>query len=186
MAPAASFKASRISGYAPLDVNFANNSRKATSYLWSFGDSSPSSSEVSPSHTFTSPGKYTITLNASSLAGSTTKSVTINVLPARPDLSLKLVRKTSKSTGRLRLTSFSATLGDKGGAHDHIVPDRYLRIYSGVCSELRIRANSQSSPGAEVAVLLDDDTVAALGENPTDQHSTEQVSELPSRSRLRR
>jgi PKD repeat protein len=121
MAPAASFKASRISGYAPLDVNFANISRKATSYLWSFGDSSPSSSEVSPSHTFTSPGEYTVTLNASSLAGSTTKSVTINVLSARPDLSVKLVRKTSKRTGRLRLTSFSATLGDKGGATDERV-----------------------------------------------------------------
>jgi hypothetical protein len=33
-------------------------------YTWDFGDGSAVSRQVNPSHVYTSPGKYTITLNA--------------------------------------------------------------------------------------------------------------------------
>ncbi|MGD0166876.1 MAG: PKD domain-containing protein [Gaiellaceae bacterium] len=123
-ATVASFKASKISGYAPLSVRFANRSRNAASYLWSFGDKSPLSSEDSPSHVFASPGRYTVTLSASGSGGSATKSVTITVLPARPDLAVKLTRNANKRVGKLHRTSFSVTLRNRGRATDELVTIR--------------------------------------------------------------
>ncbi len=67
------FTASITSGCsAPLTVNFSNNSNNAQNYIWYFGDNT-SSTSVSPAHTYTSYGTYTVTLTASStLCGSAT------------------------------------------------------------------------------------------------------------------
>lgn len=51
-------------GCAPLAVNFSNNSVYATSYIWDFGDGSPTDTSTAPSHTFTTPGTYTVKLIA--------------------------------------------------------------------------------------------------------------------------
>lgn len=48
---------------APAHVHFINNSQNASSYIWHFGDGN-SSSDVSPVHTYASPGQYTVTLVA--------------------------------------------------------------------------------------------------------------------------
>lgn len=50
-----------------LTIDFGNNSTNASSYFWDFGDpqlSTDTSSVASPTHTFTGPGAYTITLIA--------------------------------------------------------------------------------------------------------------------------
>ncbi|MCB9225193.1 MAG: PKD domain-containing protein [Crocinitomicaceae bacterium] len=60
----ADFTASVTQGCAPLAVNFTNNSI-ADSYVWNFGDGSPTTTATDPSHTFTSQGTYTVTLTAS-------------------------------------------------------------------------------------------------------------------------
>ncbi|MFZ4057372.1 MAG: PKD domain-containing protein, partial [Ferruginibacter sp.] len=41
-------------------------------YLWDFGDGSPTSTSVSPCHIYTNPGTYTVTLTATNPCGSTT------------------------------------------------------------------------------------------------------------------
>lgn len=46
---------------APATVNFANLSTNGTSFEWDFGDGS-TSSQASPTHTYTSLGAYTVTL----------------------------------------------------------------------------------------------------------------------------
>ena len=53
--PVASFDPSSLSGCAPFEVTFTNNSQNGTNYLWDFGDGSTlSTSDVSPiSHVFT-------------------------------------------------------------------------------------------------------------------------------------
>jgi gliding motility-associated-like protein len=51
-------------GCAPLTVNFSNGSVNATSYTWTFGDGSPTSSLATPSHVFTAPGVYSVRLVA--------------------------------------------------------------------------------------------------------------------------
>ncbi len=54
------FSASDLSGCSPLDISFINQSDQG-SYLWSFGDGS-STTSTSPSHTYTEPGTYEVSL----------------------------------------------------------------------------------------------------------------------------
>lgn len=49
------------------------------SYAWDFGDGSPSSSVISPTHVYTSTGVYTVTLTVSSIVGSDAVSLQVTV-----------------------------------------------------------------------------------------------------------
>jgi len=61
--PVARFNVNPGIGCAPLTVNFTNNSNFAVSYRWSFGDGGIST-DANPTHTFTAPGNYTVSLLA--------------------------------------------------------------------------------------------------------------------------
>ena len=50
---------------APATIQFKNLSTNASSYTWDFGDSSPTSNSKNPSHTYSAPGNFTVTLTAS-------------------------------------------------------------------------------------------------------------------------
>ena len=50
----------------PLLSNFENQSTDAFTYIWDFGDNSGKSNSNSPSHVYTSPGKYDVRLVATS------------------------------------------------------------------------------------------------------------------------
>ena len=68
--PAASFYASETSGTAPLTVQFTDTSTNSpTSWSWNFGDGE-TSVEQSPSHTYSDPGTYTVSLTVVNNAGS--------------------------------------------------------------------------------------------------------------------
>ncbi len=67
--PAADFSASPTSGVAPLAVTFLNLSRRATNYLWDFGDGSGSGLEQ-PTKTYTNAGAYSVSLTAMGPGGS--------------------------------------------------------------------------------------------------------------------
>ena len=68
--PVAEFSADTTSGFAPLTVSFSDGSSgNPTGWTWDFGDSNGSSDE-SPSHTYTAPGVYTVTLTTSNSCGS--------------------------------------------------------------------------------------------------------------------
>lgn len=65
-------------------VDFLNTSTNATGYLWDFGDGN-TSSDTNPSHTYTGPGTYTVTListNPSSCNKADTVTHTINIYPS--------------------------------------------------------------------------------------------------------
>ncbi len=64
----AAFRATTTSGDAPLAVNFLNDSTGASTFTWNFGDGATSTA-AAPSHTYQSPGKYTVSLTARSAAG---------------------------------------------------------------------------------------------------------------------
>ncbi len=53
-----------LTGCAPFDITFNNLSTGAITYAWNFGDSSPTSSATNPTHTYSNPGTYIITLIA--------------------------------------------------------------------------------------------------------------------------
>ena len=52
------------SGCAPLTVDFTNNSVNGLTYLWDFGDGSPTTTTFAPTHTYTAGGTYTVTISA--------------------------------------------------------------------------------------------------------------------------
>lgn len=93
--PVANFIASRLSGVRPLQVNFTNLSQGGISYSWDFGDSS-TSTQTNPTHTYTSPGTYTVSLVATNPAGNDTVTrasyitVSINTFTAGGGGSLKV------------------------------------------------------------------------------------------------
>ncbi|MCS7074984.1 MAG: PKD domain-containing protein, partial [Bacteroidia bacterium] len=61
--PDANFTSQPSSGCGSVTVQFTNSSTNADSYIWYFGDGD-SSTAVNPSHTYTSPGTYHVTLIA--------------------------------------------------------------------------------------------------------------------------
>ena len=61
--PVADFTYSSEKQVAPANVKFDNQSKKAESYRWDFGDGN-TSNEASPSHTFTSSGNFDVQLKA--------------------------------------------------------------------------------------------------------------------------
>jgi len=72
--PTASFTAKPVSGIAPFAVQFTDTSTYyPTSWLWDFGDGGISSLQ-NPSHTYTVPGTYTVTLKVSNPVGSSSSS----------------------------------------------------------------------------------------------------------------
>lgn len=67
--PITSFAVDSTSGEAPLTVAFTDTSLKSpTSWIWDFGDGD-TSSEQNPTHVYTSPGVYTVTLTTTNALG---------------------------------------------------------------------------------------------------------------------
>jgi PKD repeat protein len=71
--PVADFSGSPTSGNAPLTVNFTDlSSNSPTSWSWNFGDNGTSNVK-NPTHVYTNPGDYTVTLTATNAFGSDTE-----------------------------------------------------------------------------------------------------------------
>lgn len=83
-APVARASANRLSGTAPLTVDFSSAGSSdpengALTYSWNFGDGSTSTA-ANPSHTYTANGQYTVTLTVrdpAGLTGSTNVIITV-------------------------------------------------------------------------------------------------------------
>ena len=68
--PQISFDASPFKGCEPVTVVFSNGTEPSTStYLWNFGDNSPTETSINPTHTYNSTGSpFTVTLIATNAA----------------------------------------------------------------------------------------------------------------------
>jgi PKD repeat protein len=82
--PVADFTYTPTTGNAPLTVQFIDTSTHLpTAWLWTFGDGTTSTWKH-PTHTYTAPGTYTVTLRATNERGfddSSGKTVTVTALP---------------------------------------------------------------------------------------------------------
>lgn len=78
--PVVSFSANqRSSCLTPFTVNFTDNSTNAATWLWDFGDGSTSPSQ-NPTHTYTDPGSYDVTLTVTSADGCQTTLIRNNYI----------------------------------------------------------------------------------------------------------
>ena len=78
--PVASFTADTMTACsAPFTVNFTSTSTGGTDYAWDFGDGSTSILQ-NPSHTYTTPGVYSVTLTVTNSSGPCVASVVKNNL----------------------------------------------------------------------------------------------------------
>ncbi|MEO1449191.1 MAG: PKD domain-containing protein, partial [Bacteroidota bacterium] len=77
--PTAAFAAADSSVCSGRAVQFINNSVGADSYTWDFGDGN-SSNATNPTHTYTVPGTYTVTLTANNSAGCSDFAVGSNII----------------------------------------------------------------------------------------------------------
>lgn len=78
-APVSQFTAAPISGNAPLAVTFTNRSSGSiSSFSWNFGDGAISTDQ-NPSHTYTAPGNYTVTLVVIGPGGQSSSQATVTV-----------------------------------------------------------------------------------------------------------
>ena len=69
--PIADFTSNKVSGYAPLNVQFIDLSQNVISWNWNFGDRGTATSGC-PAHTYSAAGNYTVTLTATNSGGSNT------------------------------------------------------------------------------------------------------------------
>ncbi|MHC1745016.1 MAG: PKD domain-containing protein [Syntrophobacteraceae bacterium] len=81
----ADFTATPLSGDRPLAVSFTDRSSGApTGWSWDFGDGSAPSTSQNPTHTYSSPGFYNVTLTVSGPKGTGTETKT-NCISVKPD-----------------------------------------------------------------------------------------------------
>lgn len=75
-APQATFTAAPRTGVAPLTVQFTDTTQAGEGVIlrrrWNFGDASPVSEEQNPSHAYTRPGTYAVTLTLDTTGGTST------------------------------------------------------------------------------------------------------------------
>ncbi len=120
-APVAEFMAEPTSGGKPLTVNFTDQSTGTiTSWSWSFGDNQ-TSAEQNPSHTYTEPGTYTVSLTVTGPEGSDTETknnyITVNL--NQPPVVDDFVADPNSGSAPLDVTFICS-------AHD---PDGYIYVY---------------------------------------------------------
>jgi len=126
-APVANFTANATAGIAPLAVQFTDTSTgDPTTWLWTLGDGS-TSLEQHPTHTYTTPGNYTVTLTVGNANGNDTLSRAgyIRVSPRQDvlwDVPLSITSGTFGQTMTLG-SAESATRGFDAGLDVPMPPD---------------------------------------------------------------
>jgi PKD repeat protein len=159
VAPVAAFVGSPTSGDAPLTVNFTDQSTAGsapiTSRAWDFGDGGTSTA-TNPSHTYTTPGTYFVSLSVTTADGADTDNksnyIQVNVPPTVPTANFTSDRTSGfvplavsftdgSTNGGSTITSWRWAFGDGGTStsqnptHTYTVPGTYnvkLRVANAV------------------------------------------------------
>lgn len=83
--PVAAFSASPASGGTPFIATITDQSQRAASWSWTFGDGA-TSTERNTSHIYKTPGTYTVTLSVTNASGTSTtqKNITVYTCQNQP------------------------------------------------------------------------------------------------------
>lgn len=134
--PMANFSADVTSGYAPLTVNFTDLSLNDPTYRsWSFGDNNYST-DINPTHIYTTPGSYAVNLFVSNPVGSSSKDaqnyITVNsAYQATWDASTNTPSLSNGvgTTGHIYIVNVPGTIDIGAGPVTYAIGD--LLIYDG-------------------------------------------------------
>ena len=108
VAPTASFNSASTSVCINSAVLFNDlSANQPTTWAWNFGDNT-TSTDQSPSHVYTSPGTYTVTLTVTNSAGTNTSTltnyITVNALPVVSITSSAINNTVCINDGTIQLT----------------------------------------------------------------------------------
>ncbi|GIV58131.1 MAG: hypothetical protein KatS3mg042_1044 [Rhodothermaceae bacterium] len=120
-------------------------------YRWSFGDGA-TSTEMNPTHTFTRPGTFTVTLEVSNDAGSDTRSLTLTVRPYEAAICREVTEMNAAFFDR---NSSVLTEAARAALQDNL--DILLE-----CPNLSIRIEGFAAPGERNAQQLSSDRARAV------------------------
>jgi PKD repeat protein len=131
-----------------LSAAFDNTSNNATTYSWNFGDpnsgASNTSTEINPTHNFSAPGTYTVTLTASNSCGQ--QSITQIVQPGCPPIAVAATANGATQICPGTFVLLTATSGYQG----------YQWLLGGNPIENSNTANfTASTPGAYTVAVTD-------------------------------
>ena len=132
-APVAAFGFSPAALFAGQAVSFTDLSTGSpTSWSWAFGDGSPASTTQNVTHTFAIAGTFTVTLTATSVAGSTAVSQILSVigLPPTSEAFLGNIVLGAPTDTSVKVSVFSASqngalslqYGTSSGVYDQQTP----------------------------------------------------------------
>ena len=108
--PNANFTSDKTAGDAPLIVQFTDTSSGTpNAWSWNFGDGTATSSAQNPSHTYSLPGTYTVSLTATSVAGSATVTKTNYIVVNVPICVVPTFKNTNTSTAQATWTAAGFT-----------------------------------------------------------------------------
>jgi len=118
--PVAVANGTPVSGKAPIVVDFssagsADGDGSIVSYLWNFGDGSPTSTSSEPSHTYSAQDTYTATLTVTDNKGGVgSASVTVTVSPnnVAPEVAITATPTFGKAPVAV---AFTSTVSDADG-----------------------------------------------------------------------
>jgi len=119
----ADFSASPTVGCAaPMTVSFTNLSFNADTFTWDFGDGYPTSSSVAPTHIYTVPGTFDVTLTSSGGACGTDVETKLGYIVIDGSIPFPVWQVPDAVT---TLTSCTGTLFDSGGPGMPYSSDEY-------------------------------------------------------------
>ena len=125
VAPEPEFTVDDQSGYAPLEVEFTDQSTGTAplSYAWDFNnDDTNDNFQKNPTHTYDNPGTYSVKLTVTNIAGtnSVTKSdyITVNEVPVAPEAAFTAAHLSGSAPLWVRFTDESTGSGPMTYAWD--------------------------------------------------------------------
>jgi len=117
-----------ITGSVPFEVLFTDTTHPVgSSWLWMFGDGSTSVSQ-NPTHTYTTPGTYVVTLEVTGELGTLAFHDIVTVGPLFPSNGLAAYWSLDESSGNPRVLTLGSASGDlveTGGSVGSITDGRY-------------------------------------------------------------
>jgi len=137
------------------EVEFTSNVQgdSPISYNWSFGDGN-SGSGSSTTHTYESAGQYTVRLEASNNVGQDSRSITMRVKRALPEICMSVSEMNSAFFGRN-----SSTLTDEA--------EKNLKENADIlsqCPNLKVKVEGFAAPGERNAESLSKDRAKAVAD----------------------